>query len=147
MHLDKSDGTWFLRFGLDERHTVLAAGTRNGRVLVFDPHPKQPAVWMGPPPRGWVAGVGGGGGGLSSRPASAAGDGAPGGAGTAGGGVSAGDFGAPALPRRRLRCVRPGTSAGEHGPLVRQVAVSADGHTIVAACDDGTVWRFGRRAS
>ena len=163
MHLDNSDGTWFLRFGLDEAHTVLAAGTKNGRVLVYEAHPRQPAVWMGPLPRGGLGGGpgggGGGGGGAPSRPPSGAGGGVNGAApapphppppapphGGGGGpsGLTAADFGAPAQPRRRLRCVRPGAPASEDGPLVRQVAVSADGKNIIAACEDGTVWRFGR---
>lgn len=124
LRLSEADDVWFLRFSLDARGETLACGGREGRVCVFDPRR--------------VPEPGGG----------------------------------PAEPMRRLRCAVPRgvksvlrerrAGGGGRGPppsssssapplasvggesVVRQTALSDDGSTLLASCDDGTIWRFDR---
>jgi WD40 repeat protein len=67
--------------------------------------------------------------------------------GSAGGGGGGGGTTAP--KSSVLRTTAPkggaGAAAANHPPsVVRQAAVSLDGSTVVAGCEDGSVWRWGR---
>ncbi|KAG2484331.1 hypothetical protein HYH03_016873 [Edaphochlamys debaryana] len=88
--LDESLRTWFVRFAMDLRHSVLACGSAKGKVFVFCP--------------------------LVSGASSSS---------------------APLQPRARL-------TAKGCNTVVRQTAVSWDGGTILAACEDGSIQRWDR---
>ena len=131
MRLSNAENVWFLRFALDAKGETLACGGKKGTVTVFDPR-KVPLPGGGPAeprkklrcavPRGVKSFV-------EEQQEQQ---------GISGGGTGTGIGWAPPL----LSVPAPEDLGGESA--VRQTALSDDGSTLLASCDDGTIWRFDR---
>ena len=129
LRLSKADDVYFVRFSLDANGETLACGGREGKVCVFDPR-RVPLPAGGPAeprkklrcavPRG-VKSI------LKEQQQ-----------GRIGGG---GGGGAPSAAKMQEGAASAGCG-GES--VVRQTALSDEGSTLIASCDDGTIWRFDR---
>ena len=131
LRLSKADDVYFVRFSLDARGDTLACGGKEGRVCVFDPR-RVPLPAGGPAePRKKLRCA------VPRGVKSVLKDQARGGKGGGGGGG-----GAAPPPHPSSAAAAPGGCGG--GSVVRQTALSDDGSTLLASCDDGTIWRFDR---